>query len=202
MNTLPVLVIHGFTTTKLANLPIHNALRKAGFHTYNVNLPGLNTQDIHLSSPLVAERVEEILQKHGLEKLLLVGISMGGLIGLHYLRQHEGHRFVKKFVALGTPFQGAPITQLLQQVPAISETAAAQMAPDSPLLKEITEGEFEPANITSIGAKGDTLVPAPRHELKGANNVLSSHGSWPMGHYDLVLRKANHRLLINELLNS
>lgn len=198
---LPVLLIHGFTTTKLANLPVHNALRKAGFHTYNVTLPGLNTQDIRQSSPLVAERVQEILEKHAIRKLLLVGISMGGLIGLHYLRKHQGHKHVHKFVSLGAPFQGAPVADILRHLPNINETAAVQMAPGSNLLEEITQGEFEHVSITSLGIKGDTLVPDPLHELAGARNIVSPNGIWPMGHYDLVLRKANHQLLITELEN-
>lgn len=196
---LPVLVIHGFTTTNLSNLPIHYSLRKAGFRTYNVHIPGLNTQDIRHSSTLVAKRVKEIKSKTQCEKILLVGISMGGLIGLHYLRKLHGHRHIEKFVAIGTPFQGVAFAKVLEYFPALDDHAISQMAKDSDLIKEITEGDFEPVNITSIGAVGDTLVPEPEFHLHGATNILSEHAIWPTGHYDLVLRPANHQLLINEL---
>lgn len=202
MSPLPVLVIHGFTTTNLSNLPIHYSLRKAGFRTYNVHIPGLNTQDIRHSSTLVAKRVKEIKHRNGCEKILLVGISMGGLIGLHYLRKLNGHQHIEKFVALGSPFQGASFAKLLEYLPALDDHALSQMAPDSDLLREITEGDFETVNITSIGAVGDTLVPEPVFHLKEANNILSPHAMWPTGHYDLVLRPANHKLLISELENA
>ena len=161
MSSLPVLVIHGFTTTNLSNLPIHYSLRKAGFRTYNVHLPGLNTQDIRHSSTLVAKRVKEIKQKHDCEKILLVGVSMGGIIGLHYLRKLNGHKHIEKFVALGSPFHGVEFAKFLEYFPALDDHAISQMASDSDLIKEITEGEFEQVNITSIGAVGDTMVPEP-----------------------------------------
>lgn len=199
---LPVLLIHGFTTNKIANLPLHQALRKADFQTYNVDIPGLNTQDIRLSSPIVAERILEIKQKNDCDKVQLVGISMGGLIGLHYLRKHDGHLHVDKFVALGTPFQGTPAAKVLERLPFEFQHALNQLIPNNEVVADITEGNFEKVDITSIGAQGDTLVPEPRFHLAGAKNVLSPHGTWPIGHYDLVLKKANHELLILELASS
>lgn len=199
LRKLPVLLIHGFTSNKLANLPLHQALRKASFQTYNVNIPGLNTQDIRKSSPLVAERVLELKEKNSCKQVQVVGISMGGLIGLHYLRKHQGHQHVNKFVALGTPFKGAPVASVLDKLPFEFEHALNQLAPRNEVLNEITQGNFENADITSIGATGDTLVPEPMFHLAGAKNVLSPHGTWPIGHYDLVLKKANHELLIAEL---
>jgi triacylglycerol esterase/lipase EstA (alpha/beta hydrolase family) len=198
---LPVLVIHGFTTKKIANLPIHHSLRKADFQTYNVDIPGFNTQDIRLTGPLIAERVLEIKEKHQCEKILLVGVSMGGLIGLYYLRRLEGYKHIKKFVALGSPFEGAPIAEMLEMLPPLKDHAVTQMAADSDLLLEITHGDFEHVDITSIGAVGDTLVPQPMFHLEGAKNILSKNAMWPTGHYDLVLRPANHKLLIKELRN-
>lgn len=198
---LPVLIIHGFTTNKVANLPLHYALRKADFQTYNINIPGLNTQDIRLTSELVVNRVEEIKEKTGVEQVQLVGVSMGGLIGLHYIRCRDGHQHTNKFVSLGTPYQGAPAAKLFELLPIDHEIAATQLAPNSDFMKEITEGEFESCDITSIGAVGDTLVPEPMFHLNGAENILSPHGTWPIGHYDLVLKKANHQILI-DVLNS
>lgn len=198
----PVLLIHGFTTNKIANLPLHQALRKAGFQTYNVDIPGLNTQDIRKSSPIVADKVLEIKQKNNCEKIQMIGISMGGLIALHYLRKHEGHLHVNKFVALGTPFQGTPAAKLLEHLPFEFEHALNQLIPNNNVITEITLGNFEAMDITSIGAVGDTLVPEPRFHLPGTKNVLSPHGTWPIGHYDLVLKKANHELLILELSSS
>jgi len=200
---LPVLLIHGFTTNKLANLPLHQALRKANFQTYNVEIPGLNTQDIRKSSPLVAKRVLEIKEKNNCEQVQIVGISMGGLIGLHYLRKHDGHLHVNKFVAIGTPFKGAPtVAKILEKLPFEFQHALNQLAPRNEVINEITQGDFESVDIVSIGAEGDTLVPEPMFHLEGAKNVLSPHGTWPIGHYDLVLKKANHELLILELSSS
>jgi triacylglycerol lipase len=195
----PVLLIHGFTTSKLANLPLHQALRKAKFQTYNVDIPGLNTQDIRLSSPLVAERVLEIKEKNSCEHIQMVGVSMGGLIGLHYLRKHQGHFHINKFVALGTPFQGVRLAKILDKLPFEFQHALNQLAPSNDVINEITQGEFETVDISSIGAVGDTLVPEPVFHLENAKNILSPHGTWPIGHYDLVLKKANHALLISEL---
>ncbi len=195
----PVLIIHGFTTHKLSNLPLHRALRKEHFQTHNVNIPGLNTQDIRRSSELVEERVEEIKKRMGVDKVQLVGVSMGGLIGLHYIRQRGGHSSVNKFVTLGTPFQGAQLAKIFDLIPIDQEIAAKQLAPDSEFMQEILNGDFEPCDITSIGAKGDTLVPEPLFHLDGAENILSPHGTWPVGHYDLVLKKGNQKILIDVL---
>jgi pimeloyl-ACP methyl ester carboxylesterase len=198
----PVLLIHGFTSNKIANLPLHQALRREGFQTYNVDIPGLNTQDIRKSSPLVAAKVLEIKEKNNCDQVQLIGISIGGLIGLHYLRKHDGHLHINKFVALGTPFKGTPVGKVLDRLPLEFRNALKQLIPNNEHITEITEGNFESVDITSIGAEGDTFVPEPLFYLENAKNVLSPHGTWPIGHYDLVLKKANHELLILELDSS
>ena len=102
MQSLPTLVVHGYLTPPLANLPVHLALRTRGIRSRDVPIPGLNTQDIARSAAIVAEEVERVLARTRAEAVDLVGVSMGGMIAAHYVRCLGGHARVRRTVTLGT----------------------------------------------------------------------------------------------------
>lgn len=200
MNTLrPVLVVHGFLAPVVSNLPIHLALRRRGLRTFDAPIPGLNTQDIARSSAIVARRVDEILVETGADAIDVVGVSMGGLIALHYLRCRGGRSKVRRTVTLGSPLAGtnsAPIVGLLQRLPV---TAATQMARASEIVRAIAEAHDEGDDIVSVYADGDTVVSRESASLRGATVVRAPVGSFPFGHYQLVVDPRNLAFLFEHL---
>lgn len=195
----PVLVLHGFFAPAASNLPIHLALRSRGFDTFDAPIPGLNTQDIGDTSVIVARRVEEILRRTGAPDLDVVGVSMGGLIAVHYLRCAGGRGQVRRVVTLGSPLVGtrsAPLVALLSKVPVV---AARQMTHASEIVREIAEAHDDGDDIVSIYAHGDTVVSAAAASLPGAKVVRAPVGTFPFGHYQLVVDPRNLAFLASRL---
>ncbi len=193
---LPVVLVHGYYATKATNAPIRGLLRGHGYRTYNVSLPGLNFQDMRKSSRMVSDRVDEIIRATGVEKVLMVGVSMGGLIALHYLRLHGGAGKVHTCVSLGTPFQGTPIAPIGRLISGFQAEAARQIAPNSAFIRELHTKADPEENLVSISAVGDPMVPPKTAYVRGATNIVSKYARWPVGHYSLVLDPRNHRLLL------
>lgn len=195
----PVLVLHGFLAPAASNLPIHLALRSRGRRTYDAPIPGLNTQDIARSSELVSRRVDEILAETGAPSIDLVGVSMGGLIAVHYVRCRGGRSKVRRTITLGSPLVGtdsAPVVRLLQNLPVV---AATQMARASEIVRAIAEAHDDGDDIVSVYADGDTVVSREAASLPGAIVRKAPVGNFPIGHYQLVVDPRNLAFLADHL---
>lgn len=195
----PVILVHGYYATRATNAPIERFLKGKGFRVFDVNLPGLNWQDMRKSSLVVARRVEEVKRETGADQIVLVGISMGGLIALHYVRKRGGAAHVRRCISLGSPLNGTPLAPLGQLISGFQAEAGRQIAANSDFIQELHAGPHEPCEIVSIGAVGDPMVPERSFSIPGATNVLSPHGVWPAGHYSLVLDRRNMQLLLEHL---
>lgn len=191
MSSVPVLVIHGYFTPRVTNLPVHLALRGHGLRTYDVPIPGLNTQDIALSSAIVGETAERVLRSTGASRVDLVGVSMGGVIAANYLGPQGGHRSVRRAVTLGSPLRGTAIAKAVSGLPIVGTRAARQMAPDSEIVAALDGADFGDADLVSIWAEGDTVVSAESTRIDGARSVRAPYGRFPLGHYQLVVDPRN-----------
>ncbi len=92
-NTNPVLVIHGFGAS--SEHWRHNAifLKEAGYRVYGLDLIGfgkseqpgpkkVNQLDNRFWSEQVADFIKQVIQKHASEKTIIIGNSLGSLVGL------------------------------------------------------------------------------------------------------------------------
>lgn len=194
----PVVVIHGFLSTRHTNLPVHLTLWKRGYRTVDVTLPGLNTQDPRMAAPAVHDAVLAALDGSGGEAHL-IGVSLGGLIGLAYLRAY-GARHVQRFVALGAPFQGTRAGQLGEALePWLGSWRATRtlglMAVDSELVSWLNAEPVEDVEVYAMYAEHDPVVPHPHATLPWAHNVRSRVDRWPLGHHQMILAPRNLSLM-------
>ena len=97
-------------------------------------------RDIRDSAGLIARKVESIVGQTGVTRLDVVGHSMGGLVGLYYLKRLGGRHRVRRLVMMGTPTQGT-WSALLGLVTAPFGRASLQLLPGSPFLRELGLGE-------------------------------------------------------------
>lgn len=196
----PTIVIHGFFTPSATNLPVHVALRRRGVSTYDVPIPGLNTQSVERSSEVLAARVREVLDRTGAPELNLVGVSLGGVIAAHYVRVLEPTARVRRAVTLGSPFDAVKLAGLVGRLsPALP--AARDIAPGSQVIRAIRSATDAPVEIVAIHAEGDAVVPPEAAMLPGARNLRAPIGNYPFAHYQLVVDPRNLAFMADALLD-
>ena len=179
----PVLIIHGYLATRgsLHLLEKHLTMRGLIVMSYPLGGP-INVGDIRDSAGLIARKVESIVAQTGIARVDIVGHSMGGLVGLDYLKRLGGRHRVRRLVMLGTPAQGT-WSALLGLVTAPLGLASLQLLPGSPFLRELAERPLpEGADVVSIGAVRDWLAPLSSTVLDGVRHI-----ALPTGHSGLLV---------------
>ena len=179
----PVLLIHGYFATRgsLHLLETHLTMRGLIVMSYPLGGP-INVGDIRDSAGLIARKVESIVAQTGIARVDIVGHSMGGLVGLDYLKRLGGRHRVRRLVMLGTPAQGT-WSALLGLVTAPLGLASLQLLPGSPFLRELAERPLpEGADVVSIGAVRDWLAPLSSTVLDGVRHI-----ALPTGHSGLLV---------------
>ncbi|MES1205777.1 MAG: alpha/beta fold hydrolase [Pseudomonadota bacterium] len=173
----PVLLIHGYLATRgsLHLFEQHLADRGHIVISYPLGFP-VNMRDIRDSAGLIARKVESIVGQTGVTRIDVVGHSMGGLVGLYYLKRLGGRHRVRRLVMMGTPTQGT-WSALLGLVTAPFGRASLQLLPGSPFLRELEEMPLpEGAEVISIGAIRDWLAPLSTTVLDGVRHIAVATG--------------------------
>lgn len=197
----PVLIIQGFLAPTLSNVVIKTRLQQAGFIAEDVPLGGLNAGDIRESARIVEMSVNAMRSRAGTKKVDIIGISMGGLIGLHYMRKLGGDAYVRRFISIGTPFHGTHFARWMRLLTLGRATGAEQMIPGSDFLQELHAHDADhQAEIYSLHTSADAFVSEDTANLKGATLVKSPHGVWPAGHYTPLFLKEDFHM-IQEILS-
>jgi pimeloyl-ACP methyl ester carboxylesterase len=179
----PVLIIHGYLATRgsLHLLERHLTMRGLIVMSYRLGGP-INIGDIRDSAGLIARKVESIVAQTGIARVDIVGHSMGGLVGLDYLKRLGGRHRVRRLVMLGTPAQGT-WSALFGLVTAPLGLASLQLLPGSPFLRELADRPLpEGADVVSIGAVRDWLAPLESTVLDGVRHI-----ALPTGHSGLLV---------------
>ena len=178
----PVLLIHGYMATRGSLHLLERHLTARGLVVMSYPLGPVHLGDIRDSAGLIARKVESIVAQTDVTHVDIVGHSMGGLVGLDYLKRLGGRHRVRRLVMLGTPTQGT-WSALLGLVTAPLGLASLQLLPGSPFLRELGERPLPPgADVVSIGAVRDWLAPLASTVLDGVRHI-----SLPTGHSGLLV---------------
>jgi pimeloyl-ACP methyl ester carboxylesterase len=178
----PVLLIHGYLATRGSLHLLEQNLARRGHVVMGFRFGPINLGDIRASADLVARKVESIVAQTGVSRVDVVGHSMGGLVGLYYVKRLAGHRRVRRLVLLGTPARGT-WSALLGLFTAPLGLASLQLLPGSPFLRELAETPLPPGvDVVSIGALRDWLAPIASTVLQGVRHI-----SLPTGHTGLLI---------------
>src|SRR5438132_7276106 len=110
-----------------------------GICVFSFNLGSLNTRDIRQSAFLIHRKIESILAQTPVKRIDIIGHSMGGLIGLYYVKKLGGHEKVRKLVMMGTPQKGtwAGLAGVLTM--GLVSSSSWQLLPRSDFLKELQQ---------------------------------------------------------------
>ncbi len=173
----PVLLIHGYLATRgsLHLFEQHLAERGHIVISYPLGFP-VNMRDIRDTAGLIARKVESIVAQTGVTSIDVVGHSMGGLVGLYYLKRLGGRHRVRRLIMMGTPTQGT-WSALLGLVTAPFGRASLQLLPGSPFLRDLEEMPLpKGVEVISIGAIRDWLAPLSTTVLDDVRHIAVATG--------------------------
>lgn len=161
-----VLLLHGFFQTRNVWEVMEDRLRYDGFGVFSFDLGGLfarfNTARPGPLAELIAEKIERICARTGLEDFHIIGHSKGGLIAREYVQHHAGGRRVKSVMTLGTPHHGTPTAAIgvwLMGAGLLSRSPY-DLLPNSGFVRRLREDAF-PADVplVSIYSRHDVVCP-------------------------------------------
>jgi triacylglycerol lipase len=182
-HTRPLLLIHGFLGTRGSMYPLERRLLSDGFCVLSFNLGTLNTRDIRRSSFLIHRKIERVLAQTSWDEIDIVGHSMGGLIGLYYVKKLGGHARVRKLVMMGTPVRGTWSALLGIASLGLYSTSSWQLLPRSRFLDELSQGPLpHGVDLYTIAAARDWVCPPASTRIPGAKATTV-----PLGHSSLVV---------------
>lgn len=188
----PVLLIHGFMGTRGSMFVMEERLIRDGYQVVSYNLGPLNVRDIRSSALLIHRKVQALLKQTRHKRIDIVAHSMGGLIGLYYIKRLGGHENVRRLVMLGTPARGTWTALAGIAVLGLLSTSAWQLLPGSEFLTDLHSGPLpDSVECFTIAAERDWICPPEATRLEGAHCVTV-----PMGHGSLVMsEEVYHKVL-------
>ncbi len=191
----PAILVHGLFAPRATMVPFKWALKRAGIQAHTVRLPPLNMAAVESSARLLAARVDQVLDSSEHTQVDIVGMSLGGLIGLHYLSELEGTDKVRRMITLGTPVRGT-----WSALAALGAPAARQCLPGSDFLEDLeARGLPDEVEIISVYGSFDPVAPKSRCSIPGVRNIEIKTLPQPFAHQSLIASPAAVKTLIDVL---
>ena len=167
----PVLLLHGYMATRGSLHLLERRLSERGHLVFTYRIGPVNLGGIRQSAGLIARKVEALVTQTPVKKVNIVGHSMGGLVGLYFVKCLGGRDRVNKLVMLGSPL-GGTWSAILGLVTAPLGRASFELLPSSDVLRELRERPM-PASVDVVTVTGDRdfFAPADRSRLEGARHI-------------------------------
>jgi len=193
----PVLLIHGFGTTRKSVGILEKRLRQDGFDVFSIHLGGflnrLNTRGIDDLAKIISKKIEALSGRYHIGKITVIGHSKGGLIGRYYVSCLGGDKHVKTLITLGTPHRGSNIAILATlTIIGIISKSVWQMLPRSRFIRKLNETVI-PASVkvVSLYSDSDSVISKEQSRLvvpAGRNNItnVELHG---YTHTDYLIKR-------------
>ena len=169
----PVLLLHGYMATRGSLHLLERRLSERGYLvlTYRIGPLPLNLGGIREAAGVIARKIEALIEQTPVRAVNVVGHSMGGLVGLYYVKHLGGRDRVRKLVLLGSPVSGT-WSAVLGLVTAPLGRASLQLLPGSALLRELHNTPM-PAKVQVVTVAGerDFFVPDDAARLPGVRHI-------------------------------
>ena len=195
VSTTPVLLVHGYGHNSSGWIFLHRHLKKSGFERVFSMEYGPLCHDIPSQALALARRVELVRATTGVDRVHLVGHSLGGILIRYYVQLLGGDERVDTAITVATPHEGTLAAHVG------FGTAIPQLQPGSWVIEALRDTARRTAvRWVSYYSNLDLLVqPASsamlRQPVLGATNVLvQDHG-----HLSLLLSPAVGRSIAQHL---
>lgn len=186
----PVILLHGLFQNRSCLLWLQHRLRSVGYQqVISINTPPW--RDMEASTEELAKKVDELRIKLKVEKVILIGHSMGGMIARNYVQNRGGSAYVEAMVTLGSPHHGSKLA------PFALSPMGKSLLPGSAFLTKFNSIPWpEETPATSIYTRYDNIVlPVESAKMEGAQ-LIELDG---MGHTALLFHPRSLQTVINAL---
>ena len=156
----PVLLLPGVYEPWTFLRPLAERLHAAGHPVHVVRALGNNSRPIARSAGIA----QRYLDSAGLENVVLVAHSKGGLIGKHMMLVDDANGHISRLIAIATPFGGSRYARYM-----VNPSLRA-FIPTATTLAMLTGNARVNARITSLYSERDTHIPEGCY-LEGATNI-------------------------------
>lgn len=169
---VPVLLLQGYLANRGSVHLLAQRLHERGHVVMTYKLGGrMNLRDIRDTAGLVARKVESLVQQTGVAQVDIIGHSMGGLVGLYYLKRLGGRHRVRRLVLLGSPAAGT-WSAVFGLVTAPLGAASRQLIPGSSFLRELAEAPLpKGADLVTVSGDRDFFAPMRTTILQGSRHI-------------------------------
>lgn len=196
----PLVIINGLAAPGLVARAYGLYFRVHGFPLFVAPQSLLNHGDIRGAAEMLASHVHQVCQQTGSAKVHLVGMSLGGLIGLYYLKCGNGAGQVDRFVSVGGPLNGCALARISTLPPFGRIRALAQTRTSSELVQELQAAPLpERVRMYSLGTTGDVVTPRSSWQVEGIESIETTYGRFPIGHWSLFTHPGNLRAVLDLL---
>jgi triacylglycerol esterase/lipase EstA (alpha/beta hydrolase family) len=188
----PVILLHGLFQNRSCMLWLQHRLKTAGYHqVISINTPPW--RNIESLSEQLAKKVDELRIHLKVEKVILIGHSMGGLIARNYVQSRGGSAYVETMITLGSPHHGSKLA------PFALSPMGKNLLPGCEFITNFNSIPWpEATTATSIFTRYDNIVlPAESAKMEGARHVELDG----MGHTALLFHPRALQTVV-ESLNS
>ena len=159
----PLLLVHGYNCSRGVWWLLRRQLEAAGHTVATVSLAPPYT-NIGKLVPQLAQRIENVCQATGADRVVLVAHSMGGLVCRSFLARHGSDR-VERLITIASPHSGSELARI-----GIGKNAR-EMEPGSLWLKDLAQADL-PVPAVAIRTPHDNFVmPQDNQRLPGAIDV-------------------------------
>lgn len=190
----PLLIANGFSPLPVPDGHLVAAYRNAGFYPVVVPFKLADMMDVTKYAKDIALTLRGLHDSSG-KRIDVVGISMGGIAALYAIKFMASARFVRTFVAAGSPIKGTPASFLGEWTLFFRKTGR-QLSFDSDFLKKLGEEPLPPGpRYLSVSGYFDFICPPCVSRLDDADNRLL-----PFQHHDLMFAAWVHQAIAKMIM--
>lgn len=182
----PVVLVHGFLGTRGTMLPLTRRLQADGKVVFSYHHGTLQLGSLTRSAEELTVKLRGLTESLEIDRVDLVGFSMGGLVALHAVKFLQAHRYVRRVAMMGTPLGGTWMAFAGMAAVGLISASVWQVRPNSRFIADLRAAPL-PAGVRlrQIHADADALCPDPG-PVEGVDRERD-YIVLPGGHSSLVI---------------
>lgn len=186
--TPPIVLAHGFLGTRGTMVPLTQRFQSDGRVVFSYHHGTFQLRSLRASAQELVNHIHAMHRELGVDKVDLVGFSMGGLVALHAIKFLQAHQLVRRVALLGTPTSGTWVGLAGVATAGVLSPSVWQVLPGSTFLRDLRDAPLPPGvRVRQISGSEDALCPLPA-PLSGVDRERD-YIVLPGGHSSLVVAK-------------